>query len=131
MTREGMKAKVLAGLGTLILVAAAQERPTPPDGLYLFFAPDSPGLDRIARDLAGTAVRPVFLGAPHDDVPESFLAFSKALGRDYPVVDEEGLAQARKLGVSRTPCLVRVHRGRVHKAAGSRLNVKEVLECSR
>jgi hypothetical protein len=126
-----MKAKVLAGLGAAILVAAAQERPTPPDGLYLFFAPDSPGLDRIGRDLAGRAVRPVYLGSPTDDVPESFLAFSKALGRDYPVVDEDGLALARRLGVSRLPCFVRIHRGRVHKAAGSQLNVKEVLECSR
>jgi hypothetical protein len=121
----------LAG-AALVAVAAAQERARPSDGLYFFLAPTSPGIDRIAPALAGTAVRPVLLV---DDLraplPDEFLAAVKALGREMPVIDEEGLALARAFGITRTPCLVRVVRGRAHVACGSQIDVKEVLRCSR
>ena len=124
--------RVLAAAGVMVLVGAAQERTKEPDGLYFFFAPDSPGIESIADGLAKTPARPVLLVSSFKgELPQPFLDAAKALGRDFAVVDEEGLALARKFGVARLPCVVRVHDGRVHMAAGSKLNLKEVLECSR
>ncbi len=124
--------KWIAAVGAMALIAAAQERAREPDGLYFFFAPDSPGIEAIAAGLAKTPARPVLLVASYKgELPDSFVDAAKPLGRGFPVVDEEGLALARKFGVARLPCVVRVRDGRVHMAIGSKLNLKEVLECSR
>ena len=126
--------KLLAVAGTVALVAAAaaQERAREADGLYLFLSTSSPGFDRVAQGLGDRPVRVVFL--PMDfgaELSDEFLDGVKALGREFAVVDDEGLAIARRFGIRRTPSLVRVHQGHVHVASGSKLNVKEVLECSR
>jgi hypothetical protein len=129
----GMR-KWLAGAGVAVLIAAAsaQERPREADGLYLFISPSTPGLERVAAGLGDRPVRVVFLPADlRAELPEEFLDGVKTLGREFAVVDEEGLALARRFGIRRTPSLVRVHQGHVHVACGSKLNVKEVVECSR
>ena len=127
-----MKRRAWAMIGAAVLAVASRQQAAAPDGLYLFITPDSPGVDRLARDLSGHPFRPILLVEDFAAPPSApFLDAVRSLGRELPLVDEEGLALARTFGVTRTPCLVRVHHGRVHVAVGSGLSVQEVLSCSR
>lgn len=127
-----MKRRTWSILGAAFLALAAAAPGPEPDGLYLFFAPDSPGLERLAAGLAGHPVRPVLLAEDlRAELPDSFLEAVRRLGREFPVIDVEGLEAARRFGVRRLPCLVAVRNGKVHVASGSGLPLQEVLECSR
>jgi len=113
------------------LLASAQEAESPVEsGLYFFFTPDAPGLSELSRALRETPVplRRILLVDDFRRWPPPFLSALGDLG-ELAMADEEGLALARRLDVRRVPCLVRVHDGRIHKATGSRLDWKELLEC--
>src|SRR5258705_12143023 len=128
-----MKRRWVPLLGGLALLAAAQSAPpATPDGLYFFFTPQAPGIDRIAAQLSKVDVRPVLLvDDAQAPLPDRFLDAVKSLGRSLAGVDPEGLDLVRRFGAKRVPCLIPVHQGRVHGAIGSDLSVEEVMKCSR
>lgn len=124
----------IAGAAAVTIAATAQERRAPPAGptLYFFFAPDTPRLAEVARAVraSGADVRPVLLVTGFRDWPESFTAALPELG-ELSLVDEEGLSLARKFGVTRTPCFVYTGARGAHMAAGTRVDLKELLSCGR
>lgn len=122
-----MRVAVVAG----ILMAGAQEEPR----AWVFFSPDSPDASRIFAEFRELGIRPraVFLTERYlgsREPGEAFLATLQASG-EVRVVDEEGLKEARRLGIRELPAAA-VRRGqRTHVASGDRLDVKELLRCSR
>ncbi len=124
---------MVAGAALLALAAA---RPAPdPEVLHLFLALDTPDAAKVVREARAASripLRAVFLldrlPGPDFDPPPAFAAAVAELGQDLLVVDEEGLALARRFGVRATPCAVRTGR-RVHKAVGTRIDWKELLSC--
>lgn len=122
----------MAGAGLLVVAATRRPAPLPARGLYLFFSQDSPGLSDAARAAreAGLPVRPVFLPTRFEGWSDAFLRAVADLG-EFAVVDEEGLALARRLGLRRTPALVLVDDRGIHVATGHRSDPKELFECSR
>jgi len=127
--------RIAAALGAATFVLAARAPAPEPPTLFLFFTLDTPDLARsirAARSAAGLRFRPVFLldrwPTAEFEPPVNFLEAVAELGQDIPVIDEEGLALARKYGVRSTPCAVRTGR-RLHMAAGSRIDWKEFLSC--
>ncbi len=124
----------MAGAAALTLAATAQDRALPPaePALYFFFSPDTPGLDDAVRRAraSGVALRPVLLATNYKDWTASFATAAGELG-DVAMMDEDGLALARRFGVTRTPCFVHVTARGVHRATGSRVDLKELLSCGR
>ncbi len=125
----------MAGAAALAAAAGAQDRGSSepasepdPAVLYFFFTPDTPDLAAAARAVraSGARVRPVLLADRFRGWPDGFAAALPDLG-ELALVDEEGLALARRLRISRTPCFVV---GR-HVAYGSKVDLKEMLTCSR
>jgi hypothetical protein len=127
--------RIATALGAAVFVMAARAPDPEPGTLFLFFTLDTPDLARTireARTAAGPRFRPVFLldrwPRAEFEPPSGFLEAVAELGRDLPVIDEEGLALARKFSVRSTPCAVRTGRG-LHIAVGTRINWKELLSC--
>jgi hypothetical protein len=100
---------------------------------WVFFSPDSPGAAALFEGLQGVRVRSVlvaerFIGraAPR---PE-FLSTLRSAGT-VPVIDEEGLALAERLGIRELPAAAVRRNGAWHVASGSSADVKELLSCAR
>jgi hypothetical protein len=128
--------RVAAALGAAFFVLAARAPAHETPTLHLFFTLDTPDLARVIREARKAAgadrFRPVFLldqwpREPFEPSPE-FLEAVAELGQDVPVIDVEGLELARRFGVRSTPCVVRTGR-RVHRAAGARVDWKELIAC--
>lgn len=101
--------------------------------VWVFFSPDSPDASAIFAQLEGRRVRPVLLAERYLGSREpapAFLATLKAAG-GVRVVDEEGLREAERLGIRELPAVAVRRGGRAHVAAGTRVDVKEILRCSR
>lgn len=116
-------------LAALLAGPAPAEEPE----AWVFFSPDSPDASRIFRELEGRRVRPVLLVeryAGKRGLAPAFLATVRASG-GLRVVDEEGLREAVRLGIRELPALAVRRGGRTHVAAGTRLDVREVLGCSK
>lgn len=101
---------------------------------WVFFSADSPDASGLFRALEGRRVRAVLLperfrGADREPSP-AFLATIAAAG-EVRVVDEEGLALARTLGIRELPAAAVRRGGRMHVASGAEAPVKELLGCSR
>jgi hypothetical protein len=101
--------------------------------VWVFFSPESPEAARIFEQVKGERVRTVLLveryfGEREPAAP--FLATIQAAG-EVQVVDEEGLKKARELGIRRLPAVAVVRGGHAHVAAGSGVDVRELLRCSR
>ena len=122
-----MRGALLLGM----LMAGAVDEPA----AWVFFSPDSPDASRLFRDLKALGVtgRPVLLVERYTgtrEPAEPFLATLRDSG-EVRVVDAEGLKEAERLGIRELPA-VAVRRGkRTHVACGTRVDVKELLECSR
>jgi hypothetical protein len=100
---------------------------------WIFFSPDSPDASGLFRSAEGLRVRPVLLVERYfgDREPsEAFLATVRRSGEAL-VVDEEGLRLAERLGIRSLPAAALRVRGRIHLAAGTRADLKEILRCSR
>ncbi len=111
------------------LLGAPEEEPT----VWVFFSQDSPGAARIFAELRGVRVRPVLLAERAFGAREPSPAFLETIRAAGEVrgVDEEGLREALRLGIRDLPAMAVTRGGRTHVASGSRLDVKEVLECLR
>jgi len=101
--------------------------------VWVFFSPDSPDAGPILAQLKGERVRTVLLveryfGEREPAAP--FLASIQAAG-EVRVVDEEGLHQAKRLGIRRLPAVAVVREGHAHVASGAQVDVKELLRCSK
>lgn len=107
--------------------------PAGDDAVWVFFSPDSPDASKILEALRGERVRTVMLVERYfgDRAPAApFLSTLQAAG-EIRVVDEEGLAKARELKISRLPAVAVVRGGRAHVATGAGADVKELLRCSK
>lgn len=113
----------------MAMLLAMNEEPM----VWVFLSPDAPDATPIFRQLKGRRVRTVLLVERYfgDRAPaEEFLASVQAAGELRPY-DEEGLAMARRLGIRRVPAVAVVTGDHAHVAAGTRVNVQELLRCSR
>jgi len=128
--------RIATALGAAFFVLAARGEAPETPSFYLFFTLDTPDLARVIREARRAAgadqFRPVFLldqwpRAPFEPAPE-FMEAVAELGQDIPVIDMEGLELARRFEVRSTPCVVRTGR-RVHRAAGTRIDWKELISC--
>ena len=61
---------------------------------------------------------------------EAFLATVQVAG-DLRAFDEEGLRMARRLNIRRVPTVAVVRDDHAHVATGTKVNVLELLRCSR
>lgn len=135
---------VLAGVGGL-----AQDRrgvPAEAPALYVFFTPQ----DRITLDPAAVQnvrVIPHLLvdrgeslaANPEGDLPATLLDSIRSLesvvgldNLDLPVINEHGLALARRYRITRTPAFVYAADDRhAHVAYGSQVDLKELVSCKR
>jgi len=113
----------------LVAGSAAQDEPT----IWVFFSPDSPDASRILNQLKGERVRTVLLVERYfgDREPSaSFIAGIQAAG-ELRVVDDEGLRKAKELGIRQLPAVAVLRGGHVHVAAGTQVDVKDLLSCSK
>lgn len=117
----------------LMGVALGAGPPEEPE-IWVFFSlqsPDASGIFRALKDRR--RVRPVLLVERYfgsGEPSEAFLATVAAVGGEIRVVDDEGLNEAERLGITELPAVaVKTGRG-VHLASGSRLDVKEILRCA-
>ena len=114
-----------------VLAMGASDEPE----AWVFFSPDSPEASGLFAGLKalGVNARPVLLAERYLGTREpaaAFLATLQAAG-EVPVFDEEGLRLAERLGIAELPA-VAVRRGkRTHVACGARVDLKELLACSR
>lgn len=120
-----MRETVLAMLMAAMAVSDSEEE------IWVFFSPDSPDASRIFEQLRGHAVRPALIveryfgrAAPAAD----FLSTLRVAG-EVRVVDEEALREAERLGIRELPAVAVRRGGRVHVASGSRVDLKELLQC--
>lgn len=100
---------------------------------WVFFSPDSPDASPLFAGLRGVRVRPVLLVERYRGTREpsaAFLSTLKAAG-EVRVVDEEGLREARRLGLRELPAIAVRRGGRTHVATGNRVDVQELLRCTR
>ena len=117
----------------VIAVAMGSPSMTEEATVWVFFSPDSPDASRLFEQAKGERVRTVMLAERYFGEREpaaAFLATVRAAG-EVGVVDEEGLRKARELGIRRLPAAAVVRGGRAHVAAGSGVDVKELLRCSK
>lgn len=113
----------------LAVLMAMGEEPT----VWVFFSPDAPDATPIFRQLEGRRVRAVLLVERYfgeREPSEAFLAAVRAAG-EVRAYDEEGLRMARRLKIRRVPAVAVVDGDHAHVAAGTRVQVKELLRCSR
>lgn len=139
-----------AALVPALLGMSPQERgaaPRPARVLWMFLSlaetdlrADFKAVQRLRQDAAAFAVRPCLLVedfAALKKVKEVHVENLKALrelvgeGLSLPLLDEEGLAMARALGVERVPafCLVDPVSRRAHVAYGRGARLSEVFRC--
>ncbi len=100
---------------------------------WIFFSPDSPDASAVFRSARGVRVRPVLLVERYfgDREPsEAFLSTVRASGEAL-VVDGEGLRTAARLGIRSLPAAAVIRDGKAHVASGTRVDVGELLRCSR
>jgi hypothetical protein len=112
-----------------VLMMVGEEEPT----VWVFFSPDSPDAGGIFRQLKGNRVRAVLLVERYfgeREPSEAFMATLKEAG-EVRAFDEEGLAMAKRLGIRRLPAVAVVRGDHAHVATGTRVDVKELLKCSR
>lgn len=112
-----------------VLMAVAEEEPT----VWVFFSPDSPDASGIFRQLKGRRVRAALLVERYfgeREPSEAFMATLQEAG-EVRAFDEEALAMAKRLGIRRLPAVAVVRGDRAHVAMGTRVDVKELLKCSR
>jgi hypothetical protein len=123
------------GWGSLILLALLSIGASEEPEVSIFFSPDSPDASSLFRDLKALRIktRAVLLTERYlgtREPAEPFLATLQASG-EVRVVDEEGLKEADRLKIRELPA-VAVRRGkRTHVACGTRVDLKELLRCSR
>jgi len=101
--------------------------------VWVFLTPDAPDPTPIYRQLRGRRVRSVLLVERYfgeREPSEAFLAAVQAAGELRPY-DEEGLEMARRLRIRSVPAVAVVTGGHAHVATGTRVNVEELLRCSR
>jgi hypothetical protein len=121
-----MRSWILAGL-----LAAGPE--TDDAVVWIFFSPDSPDASALFEQARGRDLRPVLLVERYtgDREPSpDFLATVRAAG-EVRVVDEEGLREARRLGIRELPAVAVVRGASAHVASGSKADLKELLRCPR
>lgn len=114
-------------------LAMAMGGPAEECTVWVFLSPDSPDASPIFAQLRGERVRAVLLVERYFGEREpaaAFLATVQAAG-ELRVVDEEGLRKARELGIRRLPAVAVVRGGRAQVAAGTGVDVKELLRCSK
>lgn len=102
--------------------------------VWIFFSPDSPDASALFAQARGMNVRPVLLVERYfgrREPPPSLIATVQAAGRDIRVVDEEGLAEAERLSIRELPAVAVTRGGQTHVASGTRVNLKELLQCSK
>ena len=100
---------------------------------WVFFSPGSPDAAGLFRALRGVPTTPVLLAERYTgggDPTAAFLSTLRVSG-EVLVVDPEGLARAERWGIRELPAVAVERAGRVHIAAGTRADVKELLACSR
>ena len=114
---------LLAGLGG----------PEPRPVVRVFFSPDSPDASPIFRQLEGVEVRPVLLVGDYFAASRPKRAFLETLrvSGEVAVWNPEGLVEARALGITSLPAVAVTVGECTHVAFGTRVNVKELIQCSR
>ena len=120
-----MRIAVVAAL----VMGGTQETPV----VWVFFSPDSPDASGILRQLKGRPIRTVLLTERYFGKrrpSRNFLETLRVAG-EVRVVDPEGLREAERLGITRLPAVAVTRSGRSHVAFGNRVNVEELLRCSR
>jgi hypothetical protein len=116
-----------------LALAMGAAAPAGEDTVWVFFSPDSPDATPLFEALKGQRVRTVLLVERYfgERTPAApFLSTIQAAG-EVRVVDEDGLAKARELGIRRLPAVAVIREGRVHLASGTGADVKELLRCSK
>ena len=114
-------------------VAAMGPAPAEDPEIWVFFSPDSPDASRIFAGLQGLRVRPALLAERYfgsREPAEAFLSTVRAAG-EILVVDEEALRMARRLGIRELPAVALLRGDHAHVAVGTRVDLKELLECGR
>jgi len=100
---------------------------------WVFFSPASPDASALLRSFGEVPVRPALLVEDYAtglEPSRDFLATLAAAG-SVRAADDEGQALARRLGIRELPAAA-VRRGsRWHVAAGTAVDGKELLRCSR
>lgn len=100
---------------------------------WVFFSPTSPDASALLRSFGDVPVRPALLVEDYATGREPSEAFLATIAAAGPVraADDEALALARRLGIRELPAAA-VRRGsRWHVAAGTAVDGKELLRCSR
>ena len=116
-------------LAVVLLGAGGEEPPT----VWVFLSPDAPDAAPLFKQLEGQRVRPVLLVERYfgsREPADAFLSTVQAAG-DLRAFDEEGLRMARRWKIRRVPAVAVARGDRVHVAAGTKVNVQELLRCSR
>ena len=123
-----MKGWILAGL-----LAAPAGRAEDEAVVWIFFSPDSPDASGLFGQARGMAVRPVLLVERYTGDREPSEAFVATLGAsgEIRVVDEEGLREARRWGIRDLPAVAVVRGPSAHVASGNRVDLRDLLRCSR
>lgn len=100
---------------------------------WVFFSPASPDAAPLIRSFGEVPVRAVLLVEDYSGGAEPSAAFLATLAASGPVraADVDGLALAARLGIRELPAAAVRRGGRWHVAAGTDVNGKELLRCSR
>ncbi len=117
----------------LAMVALMAGAPAEEETVWVFFSPDSPDASALVAAAAGRRVRPALLVERYFGTREpaaAFLASVRGAG-EVRVVDEEALRMARRLGIRQLPAVAVVRGGRAHVASGTRVDVRELVRCSK
>jgi hypothetical protein len=117
----------------LVMAVMTMGMPVDEATVWVFLSPDAPEGARILEAVKGERVRTVLLVERYFGEREpaaAFLETVKAAG-ELQVVDAEGLRKAKELGIRRLPAVAVVRGGRAHVASGNRVDVKELMRCSR
>ena len=113
----------------LVLVVSVEERPV----IHVFFSPESPDASALFKQLEVHDVRPVLLVESYrgpSRPKKGFLRTVRVSG-DVLGVDEEGLREAERLGITSLPAVAVTYGGRTHVAVGTDIDIEELLKCSR
>jgi hypothetical protein len=113
------------------VLALAAPAPDEPEAV-VFFSPTSPDASELIRSF-GIPVKAVLLVESYAtglEPSEAFLATVRAAG-PVAAADVDGLALARRLGIRELPAAALRRGSRWHVAAGTAVDGKELLRCSR
>lgn len=112
-----------------VVLAMNTDEPT----VWVFLSPDGPEATPIFKQLEGRRVRTVLLVERYfgsREPSDAFLATVQAAG-ELRAFDEEGLRMARRLNIRRVPAVAVLRDDHAHVATGTKVNVPELLRCSR